>query len=121
MTWRYSQATGELSRDGIFLCRGYAGFEEGKNNPAMQTVHDVGPIPQGRWTMTAMMDLPANGPRCIRLRPKEGTLTWGRDGFLIHGDSAAAPGRASHGCIIIGRLQRELVWNTQDRELEVVA
>lgn len=121
MTWRYRQSTGELSRDGIFFARGYAGYGEGKNNPAMQTVHDIGPIPTGKWRMTAMMDLPANGPRCIRLAPMEGTQTWGRDGFLIHGDSLARPGMASHGCIVIGRTQRELMWMTEDRVLEVVA
>lgn len=121
MTWRYEQASGNLSRDGIFLCRGYAGHGVGKNNPDMQTVHDVGPIPRGRWRMTAMLDTPEHGPRVIRLRAEEGTVTFGRDGFLIHGDSIAAPGEASHGCIIIGRIQREQVWRTQDTALEVVA
>jgi hypothetical protein len=120
MTWRYSQKTGDLIRDGIFLCRGYSGYEEGKNNPAMQTVHDMGPIPVGKWIMAAIMDSPAHGPRCIRLVPDEGTMTWGRDGFLIHGDSLSSPGNASHGCIVINRTFRELVWGTKDCHLEVV-
>ncbi len=118
--WRYEQSTGNLSRDGIFFTRGYSGFESGKNNPAMQTVHDVGPIPVGRWILGAIMDSPSHGPRCIRLSPAEGTNTWGRDGFLIHGDSLARPGKASHGCIIIGRVQREQMWGTKDHILEVV-
>jgi hypothetical protein len=121
MTWRYSQSTGELSRDGIFLCRGYAGFEEGKNNPAMESVHGLGPIPKGRYTIAAIMDSKNTGPRVLMLVPEKETNTYGRDAFQIHGDSMSKPGGASHGCIIIGRIHRELIWGTKDRELEVVA
>jgi hypothetical protein len=120
MTWRYEQATGHLSRDGIYFTRGYAGAREGKNNPAMQTVPNVGPLPVGRYAMTAIMDLSDKGPRCIRLVQIEGP-TFGRSGFLIHGDSMTHPGDASEGCIIVGgRTNRELIWGTKDRELEVV-
>jgi hypothetical protein len=118
--WRYVQSTGEMLRDGIFLSRGYSGFENGKNNPAMCSVHDIGPIPSGKWKMTMIFDHPARGPRCIRLDPAEGTVTFGRDGFLIHGDSISNPGNASQGCIIMGRVQRELIWGTKDTDLEVV-
>ena len=118
--WRYTQSAGEMSRDGIFLARGYSGKDEGKNNAAMQAVHNVGPIPAGTWNMTVIFDHPAKGPRCIRLDPKEGTVTFGRDGFLVHGDSISNPGHASEGCIILGRVHRELIWGTNDRDLEVV-
>lgn len=120
MTWRYEQATGRLSRDGIPLTVGYSGFAEGRNNPDMQMVRDVGPIPQGRWQLATIFDSPSHGPRCILLVAEEGTNTWGRSGFLIHGDSIGTPGQASHGCIIVGRHERELVWGTGDRALEVV-
>jgi hypothetical protein len=120
VTWTYAQRTGDLCRDGIFLCRGYSGFEEGKNNPAMEGVHDTGPIPCGQWLMESISDTKTHGPRVIRLIPVAPVHTYGRDGFLIHGDSIAAPGTASHGCIIIGRLHREQVWGTGDHELLVV-
>jgi hypothetical protein len=121
VTWRYSQSTGELSRDGIFLCRGYAGHGPGLNNPEMESVHDIGPIPKGTYRMVAMVDSPTIGPRAIMLVPEEGTQTYGRDSFRIHGDSLAAPGAkdASHGCIVAGRIHRELIWGTKDNVLEV--
>lgn len=122
MTWRYEQSTGILTRDGVYFCRGYSGHGVGKNNPNMETVPNIGPIPKGKWKLTAMTDTQEHGPRVIRLRAVPGTATtYGRDGFLIHGDSIAAPGEASQGCIIIGRFHRELMWNTKDVDLEVVA
>ncbi len=45
--WTYAQKTGSLLQDGQAVATGYSGFDEGKNNPAMQAIHDVGPIPQG--------------------------------------------------------------------------
>ena len=37
-----------------------------------------------------------------------------------HGDSIAAPGTASDGCVIMPRFARERVWESQDRRLAVV-
>jgi hypothetical protein len=45
----------------------------------------------------------------------------GRDNFLIHGDSIAAPGTASHGCIILNRLARERIDAARVGPLVVVA
>ena len=56
-----------------------------------------------------------------RLKPCADTPTFGRDGFLLHGDSKESPGRASHGCVIMPRSVREQVWKSGDRDLEVVA
>jgi len=46
--------------------------------------------------------------------------TFGRDGFLIHGDSVRHPGDASEGCIILPRRFRERIWTSEDTDLEVV-
>jgi hypothetical protein len=46
---------------------------------------------------------------------------FGRDGFLIHGDSVEHPGTASHGCIIMSRAIREAIAQSDDHELNVVA
>jgi hypothetical protein len=120
--WTYAQKTGELQQDGEHLATGYSGAAEGKNNPEMQSVPNVGPIPQGSWTITGP---PANtaehGPYVLRLTPGEETDTFGRSGFLMHGDSKNAPGTASHGCVIVARPVREQVWESGDRDLEVVA
>ena len=118
--WTYDQSTGALSRDGAPIGDGYSGFESGKNNPEMQNVHDVGPIPQGRYEIGPPHDTTTHGPHVLPLTPLDGTDTFGRDGFLIHGDSIAHPGAASHGCIILSRDLRNLISDSGDPELEVV-
>ena len=88
----------------------------------MQAGADVGPIPQGTWTIIG----PPNntryhGPYVLRWQPTPGTDTFGRSGFLVHGDSIESPGCASKGCVILPRAIREKVWNSGDRDLEVLA
>jgi len=119
--WTYSQKTGELQQDGEHVASGYSGAGPGKNNPAMQTVPNVGPIPQGDWTITGPpINTVEHGPYVLRLQPEAGTQTFGRSGFLMHGDSKESPGSASHGCVILPRTVREQVWNSGDRDLQVV-
>lgn len=120
--WSYAQKTGELLLDGEPVADGYSGCDDGKDNPDMQAVHDVGPIPQGDWTIEGPpIDTPDHGPYVLRLEPAPGTNTFGRSGFLMHGDSKEHPGCASKGCVIMPRPIRERVWNSQDTDLEVVA
>lgn len=120
--WTYVQQSGELSQDGKPLAIGYSGAKEGKNNPALETVRNLGPIPCGRWIITgAPVDTPEHGPYVLRLEPARETQTHARTGFLIHGDSRANPGSASQGCIILPRAVREQVWRSGDRELLVIA
>lgn len=119
--WTYAQKSGQLLQDGQLVGTGYSGFDNGKNNPAMQAVHDVGPIPQGEWTIVGPpANTPSHGPFVLTLQPADGTNTFGRAGFLMHGDSIDSPGTASHGCIIMPRTVREQVWNSGDTDLEVV-
>ena len=119
--WTYAQTTGELLQDGQHLATGYSGRDNGKNNPDMQAVHDVGPIPQGEWTIVGPpVNTAGHGPYVLALEPIAGTNTFGRSGFLMHGDSIELPGCASHGCIIMARVVREQVWNSGDRDLQVV-
>jgi hypothetical protein len=119
--WTYAQETGELQRDGQPVDKGYSGFGEGKNNPNMQAVHDVGPIPQGDWTISGPpRNTPEHGPFVLTLTAANGTETFGRSEFLMHGDSIQHPGEASKGCIIMPRATREKVWNSGDTDLQVV-
>jgi len=88
----------------------------------MQSVRNVGPIPQGDWTINGPpVNAAEHGLYVLRLGPKDGTETFGRTGFLMHGDSKSAPGTASQGCVIMPRTVREQVWNSGDRDLQVVA
>ena len=119
--WTYAQKTGALQRDGQPVANGYSGFDEGKNNPAMQGVPNLGPIPQGDWTIIGPpVNTPDHGPYVLHLQPTADTHTFGRSGFLMHGDSIESPGCASHGCIIMPRVVREQVWSSGDTDLEVV-
>lgn len=121
LAWTYAQETGELAQDGRPVAAGYSGAKEGKNNPALEKVPNVGPIPCGRWIITGPpVDTHDHGPYVLRLEPATETQTHARSGFLIHGDSRANPGTASHGCIILPRAIREQVWQSGDRELLVI-
>lgn len=115
--WLYEQATGNLGAD----AHGYSGYGMGRNNPAMQSRPGLGPIPRGRWAMVALRyQTEEHGPFVIVLEPLHGTETFGRSGFLIHGDSLKSPGDASHGCLVFSRDVRERLWASADRVIEVV-
>jgi hypothetical protein len=119
--WTYAQKTGDLLQDGQKIATGYSGFDNGKNNPSMQAVPDMGPIPQGEWAIVGPpVNTPDHGPFVLHLQPAPTTNTFGRSGFLMHGDSIESPGCASHGCIIMARTVREQVWNSGDTDLEVI-
>jgi hypothetical protein len=119
--WIWDQSAGELRRAGALVSRGYAGNGRGVNNPAMQSAQGIGPIPRGRWKMTELRLTGAStGPYTIVLEPLAGTDACGRSAFRIHGDNARLDQSASHGCIILPRAIRERIWNSGDRDLEVV-
>lgn len=124
--WTYKQSTGELFRDGRYQARGYSGREWGRNNAAAQAAPGIGPIPAGRWRIAAIEDSPHVGPRTIILHAVDATPgddrhdATGRSAFRIHGDSIRNPGSASHGCIVMARAMRLAMWQSGDRDLEVV-
>lgn len=126
MSWTWHQSTGELRRAGQLISRGYSGKGRGRNNPALQCLRGIGPIPRGRWRMMNIYDSARVGPRTITLwrvgdeNFDDFDQTTGRSAFRIHGDSIRAPGTASKGCIILPRSIREAMWRSGDRELEVV-
>ncbi len=120
MAWIYEQKTGRLVHEGRIVAVGYSGHELGKNNPEAQAVHGVGPIPCGDWEIHGPpFQHETAGPHVLRLQPAPDTQTFGRSGFLIHGDAVDAPGTASHGCIILPRAIRDAIWDSGDRYLTV--
>ena len=122
LAWTYAQRSGELQQNGEPVATAYSGAGQGKNNPALEKVPNIGPIPRGNWTIVGPpVDTRDHGPYVLRLEPAAETDTHGRSGFLIHGDSKTRPGTASQGCIILRRAIREQVWQSGDRELEVIA
>lgn len=127
MSWTWDQSAGELRRDGDLVSRGYSGRDRGKNNPALQGMRGIGPIPRGRWRMANVYNSRNVGPYAITLHaideavPDDTDEATGRSAFRIHGDSIRAPGTASKGCIILPRAIRELMWRSNDHVLEVVS
>ncbi len=128
--WTYQQSDGVLLHEGEYVATGYSGFENGKNNPDMQDHMGLGPIPRGSYTIQVIVD--GNGQAVdyegkkapvMRLVPAASNQMFGRDGFLIHGDSISAPGTASHGCVIEAHEIREKIAQTAengDNQLQVV-
>jgi len=120
--WIYEQISGRLlDETGELVGVGYSGFRDGKNNPTYEMIHSVGPIPCGLYTIESPRDTNTHGPFVLPLEPDPENEMYGRDGFLIHGDSVRSPGTASLGCIIMSRDVRERLWKTGDRRLKVVA
>lgn len=123
MPWRYEQSTGRLYRpDGVLFSSGYSGRDWAANQPVLQHIQNLGPIPQGRYRMTNFFPTTeGRGPKVIKLMPEPGTTTFNRSGFLIHGDNAANDRSGSTGCIIVnGGGNRKAIWDHGDRIIEVV-
>ncbi|MBN3846167.1 DUF2778 domain-containing protein [Paraburkholderia sp. Ac-20342] len=120
MPWSYQQSTGNLSFNGELVERGYSGAATGKNNPAMQAISNIGPIPRGNYQISSPHTSPHTGPGTLNLSPLPGTNTFGRSAFRIHGDNRNHPGTASEGCIILGPQTRHRIWASGDHRLEVV-
>jgi hypothetical protein len=119
--WTWEQVGRLLDKDGNFVSSGYSGAEpDGKNNPDLQEVHAVGPIPRGLYTIHPPYDTATHGPYVLPLTPDDGNEMFGRGGFLIHGDSIHNPGTASLGCIVLPRLVRRMIWESGDHQLQVV-
>lgn len=118
--WNYDQASGRLCRDNQFLVAGYSGHGDGKNSPQHEQDECIGPIPRGFYRIGSPFKSETHGPHVLRLFPDVGTNTWGRSGFLIHGDSIKNPGEASLGCIVIPLFARERISDSGDNKLHVV-
>ena len=120
--WIYTQSTGILLfPDGKTTTTGYSGHGAGKNNPAMQDVPMVGPIPVGSYAIGRRFDSETHGPVSLQLTPFPKNEMFGRSGFLVHGDAVLAPGTGSEGCIVIGRPTRLAMSFDPDKTLQVVA
>lgn len=119
MPWIYHQSTGVLEHNGMLVATGYSGMGNAKNNPAMESIHDNGPIPRGRYHIGRPTQSPITGPHIMHLTP-QGHNAHGRTRLEIHGDSLSHPGRASSGCIILPLAIRQQISNSGDDILDVV-
>ncbi len=123
--YTYIQRSGKLlGKDGVVFAVGYSGRNQGKNNPAMQDVQNMGPIPVGLYRIGDAYTHEHLGPLTMNLTPDAANEMFGRGEFRIHGDSKAEPGMASHGCIIMPHEVRDFIAShlaEGQRSLEVIA
>ena len=125
--WTFVQSTGELFHDGLREAQGYWGYnnpdtgQQGKNNPDLQNIPEVGPIPVGKYTIGSPHDTLTHGPFVLPLQPDAGNQMFGRTGFLIHGDSVVEQGTASRGCIILSRAMKNDIALSGDKSLRVMS
>lgn len=122
--WTFAIRQGSIKdADGVYLTEAYSGHGPGVNNPDMQQIQGTGPIPVGLYRIESPIDSPNTGPYALHLTPLNGTETYGRSEFEIHGDLVGHIGEqlASHGCVIADRPFRERIWMSGDHLLAVVA
>jgi hypothetical protein len=112
-----------IDPSGALLAIGYSGHGIGVNEVELESEPDVGPIPEGLYLIGAPVDTLKHGPYTLPLTPDAANVMYGRSDFAIHGDEIAHPGQhlGSLGCIILGRMNREVIWQSGDRQLNVVA
>lgn len=116
------QRTGAILHDGVLKGNGYSGQGPGKNNPAMQSEPQVGPIPCGHYSITELIDRDSVcGEYVLVLVPDPANRMFGRSRFRWHGDSVESPGQASHGCIVSSRALRIEAWESADHELQIIS
>lgn len=105
----YDQLTGKLSDENGLVGTGWAGQLAGKNNPAMQNVPMIGPLPVGKYIINDPRNDPKLGPLAFFLTPDPTNEMFGRSGFNIHGADIRTPSLSSEGCIIQQRTVREYI------------
>jgi RHS repeat-associated protein len=124
LCWVYSQSTGRLSyvdADGnsTYVGSGYSGYGPGLNNPAMQNVQNIGPLPQGDYTIGPQQD---NGSlrQSMRLTPNPSNQMFNRWGFLIHGPHDHDNHDSSNGCPVLNKSIRDKIASSGDSCFKVV-
>lgn len=121
--WLYVQSSGNMyDKDGVIAWTGYSGHGEGLNNPDLDHVHGLGPLPRGKYTIGAPFHSPHTGPNAMRLIPDGDNEMHGRGDFECHGDNDKGDKSASNGCIVKSpAAKRLLLWNSGDHRLQVIA
>jgi len=109
MNLNFSQLTGTITQDdGRVVAVGWSGCGDGKRNPEMQGVVDVGPLPRGVYKVGGWGDHPPLGQNSTPLTQISGE-SYGRDSFYIHGTSLDHPGQESHGCVVVPHGMRLMI------------
>lgn len=118
----YYQKTGLITLFSKLIGVGYSGHGDGLNNPKLDTVVAVGPIPSGLWEITDWTITGHDkGPLVATLRAIALDKDSHRAGFLIHGDNKQQDHSASHGCIVASYSIRKQLFQSNQTKLLVKA
>jgi len=107
----YSQGSRQFQSEdtgsGYVLQRdiGYSGHGEGLNNRFLQYQPDVGPLPQGEWSVGAGYRSSLGNPTFV-LEHQSSMVNQMRTLIRIHGDNRQANFTASTGCLILSQSAR---------------
>lgn len=130
----YNITTRVLTHNGVVLAKPlnalstpYSGTHAGRNNPAMVSTPQIGPLPPGRYRIERSRNSATLGPVVFDLTALPGTNTFDRSLFRIHGNDKQND--ASHGCLILDHDVRlaiasvvdHISANDNDTILEVIA
>lgn len=92
MTWVYKVSAHSFYLNGTYQFDAkYSGRPGYKNDSANECVKDNGPLPRGTYTIGPAFYHRRTRAWTMRLTPYIENQMCGRDGFMIHGDSAAHP------------------------------
>jgi uncharacterized protein RhaS with RHS repeats len=131
LTWVYQQSTGNLYHQPggnpanmtLVSSGGYAGHGPGVNNPLREIQPNVGPLPQGSYTIGPQQTVVTGRgtvlPGAMRLIPDADNWMFNRGGFIIHGGNMQTR-TSSEGCIIQPTDIRNQIGNSGDRRLTVI-
>jgi hypothetical protein len=135
LDWVYHQSTGQMQHvdsngNSTNVGNGYAGQNNGLNNPAYQNVPGTGPntnggpLPQGNYTIGPQQDNVTSTGKTLygsmSLIPDASNNMFDRNGFLIHGDNSLGNQSASEGYIVFNRGVRNQIGQSDDNKLRVV-
>lgn len=126
--WKFAISAGKIfDPDGAFVSSAYSGGNkgqdpEGVDNTADESRKNIGPLPEGNYTLGTPVDHSQLGPFAIPLIPDSTNEMYGRGSFFVHGDLVNGPVHsASEGCIIVQRSVRDSLWTSSDHQIQVVA
>jgi hypothetical protein len=121
-TLTYSQTHGTFSDAGEVIARGWAGRGLGKNNPAMEDAHCIGPLPKGVYTIGPWEAQHGRLGTLVAPLIQVSGETFGRSAFFIHGPASDPEhyGQESMGCTVVPRADRLKIKLSGATFLEVI-
>lgn len=118
MSYEFDVRAGVFKHNGMVIDRtAYSGNGAGLNNPDMENVVGVGPLPRGGYEIGPFTTHPHLGVFVSRLKPLFKT---DRTELDIHGDNEHMNHTASDGCLILPLGVRKMMAASGDTKLSVV-